>query len=221
MQEDAKHFVFDNFPLAISAKWVGNKTETENCDIIINDKHIEIKYVSSGNGTYYNTSLYCLEKYGFDIHKYLEESGIFLLLEEYQIPYSKTNKSPVNQTTSSHIRHNNPTLYQKIEELDQQMRSKLVNDLALFFNDNMDLAYDFYDDLINKNISKIKKSKPDELWVYNYIDKTSFLLDLSTKSNIQVMSGTNLGLTLNNLRIQIGWQNGNGLNNPTIRVFLI
>ena len=52
MQKDAKYFVSNNFPSANKAKWVGNNTETENCDIIIDNKHIEIKYVSSGNGTY-------------------------------------------------------------------------------------------------------------------------------------------------------------------------
>ena len=31
---------------------------------------------------------------------------------------------------------------------------------------------------------------------------------------------TDKGFKIGNIRFAIGWQNGNGLNNPTIRVFL-
>ena len=42
----------------------------------------------------------------------------------------------------------------------------------------------------------------------------------SLKADITQIRFTDKGMVIGNIRIAIGWQNGNGLNNPTIRVFL-
>ena len=41
------------------------------------------------------------------------------------------------------------------------------------------------------------------------------------KDNISTnIKATNTGLVIGNIRLAFSWQNGRGLNNPTIRVFL-
>ena len=48
------------------AIYIGNKTSNERGDIYLpdRDEYLEIKRVSSGTGTYYNTSIYYLSKFG-------------------------------------------------------------------------------------------------------------------------------------------------------------
>jgi hypothetical protein len=75
--------------------------------------------------------------------------------------------------------------------------------------------------MLSKNIGT--KQLPDKIIVFNYLDKTIRLIDnvtiLSFIQNKQFKKNP-LGLVFDNFRVAIGWQNGNGLNNPTIRVFI-
>lgn len=209
-----------------SATCVGNHTSTECGDILLkNGTHIELKRVSSGNGTYHNTSVFCLKDYGYDFKDYMTKFGLYDTIAKYfsNVTINKNNNSPVNIKTSSMIRHStNEEGKEAIIQTDKKMREAFVEDLAQYFNDNPDMAYNFIQDMLNKVRLKTKISyKPDRFIVYNY-DKDSITeinlqdIQLNTK-NIQ---NTNLGLLIGPLRIQIGWQNGTGLNNPTIRVFI-
>lgn len=63
---------------------------------------------------------------------------------------------------------------------------------------------------------------PDRMVVLNYrkgsvheVNLKNFQDNIST--NVRI---TNTGLVIGNVRVAFSWQNGVGLNNPTIRVFL-
>ena len=102
------------------------------------------------------------------------------------------------------------------------MREEFTKDIANYFINNTDKIYEFINDMINKNTETCQKNAPDRLIVYNYntdkikeINLNDFIKNIN--NNIQV---NQKGLVFGNIRIAFGWSNGNGLNNPTIRVFL-
>lgn len=208
------------------ASYIGNHTSTECGDIILdNHIHIELKRVSSGSGTYHNTSIFFFKDYGFDFKDYMSQYGLYDTIEKYfpSVTVSRTNNSPVNMQTSSAIRHSNNEEGKKaIVQIDEIMRAAFVKDLAKYFINNPNIAYNFAKDMLNKVRLRTRESyKPDRFIVYNYNKNTITEINLQdiefNKDNIQ---STDLGLLIGPLRIQIGWQNGTGLNNPTIRVFL-
>lgn len=224
MQEDAKNVA--DYLSATNATWVGNKTEQENCDIILNDnEHIEIKYVSQGTGTYFNTSIYEFAKYGFDFKEYLEKFNFYNLLSEYfssvGIVPNRKNKSPISRENSSIIRHKYTDIYEeKIKPVDEQMRKQFIADLINHFQNNTEDLYDLLTNLLNKNTATIKKGKPDRIIIYNYLKDTISEIDLASIDIKQKqLTFTEKGFSIGNIRLQIGWQNGIG-NNPTIRVFI-
>ncbi len=224
MNSDAEKVA--NFLNVSSAKWVGNYTSIQNCDIIADGNSIEIKYVSSGTGTYFNTTIYELEKYGFDLRTYMANFGLYNALidnfSQYGIKVSKTNKSPVSQTSSSIIRHQYDEIYKRnIIPIEQKMRQQFLLDLIKYFQHNTDELYHFLINMINKETTTIVKNKPDQFIVYNYNTKTISKIDLTqiNMGNLTITL-TDKGFIVGDIRVQIGWQNGNGLNNPTIRIFL-
>ena len=74
--------------------------------------------------------------------------------------------------------------------------------------------------MINKKTSTINKNKPDRIIVYNYTKNEISDINLNNLNYDDTISLTDKGFSVGDIRIQIGWQNGNALNNPTIRVFL-
>ena len=61
----------------------GLHTGNAEADLVLdNGQTIELKRVSSGSGTYYNTSIYHLTKYGFDFKDYLREFGLYDALRD-------------------------------------------------------------------------------------------------------------------------------------------
>ena len=209
------------------ASYAGNHTSTECGDIILNDNiHIELKRVSSnGSGTYHNTSIFFFKDYGYDFKDYMNQYGLYDVIEKYfpSVTVSRKNNSPVNVQTSSLIRHSDNTEgKQAIIQADEIMRTAFVKDLATYFSNNPEMAYNFIKDMLNKVRLKTRESyKPDRFIVYNYSKDTITEINLQEiQLNINNIKNTNLGLLIGPLRIQVGWQNGVGLNNPTIRVFL-
>jgi hypothetical protein len=210
-----------------TASYLGNHTANESGDILLdNGEVVEIKTVSAGSGTYFNTSIYYFDKFGFDFKKYMEECGLYDILEEIfgsKIKISRTNNSPVNQSNSSFIRHNYKELYEeKIVPIDNLMRIKFTQDVANYFSNNPDKVYEFISDMLEKNSSTSKKKSPDRMIVLNYHKKTVREIDLKNfKNNISTnIKATEKGLVVGNVRIAFSWQNGVGLNNPTIRAYL-
>ena len=210
-----------------TATYLGNHTANESGDILLDTGEIiEIKTVSAGSGTYFNTSIYYFSKFGFDFKKYMENYGLYDAIEQSFgsiVNVSRKNNSPVNQTDSSFIRHNRKSEWEeKIVPVDEAMRIKFTQDIADYFTQNSDKVYEFISDMLNKNSATSKKKSPDRMVVLNYkkgivreIDLKNFKNNIST--NIRT---TDKGLIIGNVRIAFSWQNGIGLNNPTIRVYL-
>ena len=82
MVQDAK-----NIAREIQGKqsvYIGRNTEKENCDLIVDGRQIEIKYVSLGNGTYLNTSVnYFSNRLGFTDFKEYTSKKLLPFLEKY------------------------------------------------------------------------------------------------------------------------------------------
>ena len=214
-----------------SSTYVGNLTCSATGDLMLdNGETVELKYVSNGNGTYHNTSIYYLQKFGFDFKQYMIDFGLLQTLEElfgdvYKI--SRTNKSPVNQATSSAIRDNYEDLYnEKIVPIDYQLRKTLTEDVYNYFMNNPEQAQIFLNDMINKVTLRTTstKTKPDHLIVFNYDKETISEIDCNSFKSDSIDPETtyksDLGFVLNGIRFAFSWQNGAGLYNPTIRVFV-
>ena len=210
-----------------TATYLGNHTANESGDILLdNGEVIEIKSVSAGSGTYFNTSIYYFNKFGFDFKKYMDKYSLYEVLENNFGNIIKINRkanSPVSQSNSSFIRHNYEDLYKEtIVPVDVNMREKFTEDIANYFINNPECVYEFISDMLEKNSSTSKKASPDRMIVLNYNKNTVREIDLNNfKNNISTnIRATEKGLVVGNVRIAFSWQNGVGLNNPTIRVYL-
>lgn len=224
--EDAKKLA--NYLKVDKAEYIGNHTVLASGDIYLplSNEYLELKYVSTGNGTYWNTSLSYFEKFGFNIQEYFKKFGLIQALEDTfgtHIQIKTNAKSPVSMADSSLIRYNYKDEYEtKIKPIDEQMRKAFVSDLAIYFQNNPDKTYELVNDILLKNSMTTQKSKPDRLIIYNYTKKTIKELNwnLFYKNQNDKIRATNKGLMIGDIRIAIGWQNGNGLNNPTLRAFI-
>lgn len=205
------------------AIWVGRQCGNEKCDIIVDQiRQIELKYVGSGTGTYLNASLsYFSDKLGFtSFTEYTHKTICPILEKEYGKSVYETF-SPVSMATSKDIRHNKTELYEQITKLDKEMRKQYVNDLFNYLKSNPDKLTLFITDCITKNINN--KSTPSELIIFNHNTKKIICYSKDTileKIKNKEIKNAGLSLVFDNFRVSIGWQNGNGLNNPTFRVFL-
>lgn len=217
-----------NFLGTHQATYLGNHTVSESGDILLdNNEIVEIKTVSAGSGTYFNTSIYYFLKYGFNFKDYMEKYGLYNVIEinfgDKGIIPNKKNNSPVNQTNSSLIRHNYETLWKtQIIPIDEIMRFNFIKDLADYFINSPEKIYEFISDMLNKTSLTSQKNAPDRLIVLNYTKSKVYEINLKQFFNniSNDIRATNKGLVIGNIRIAISWQNGLGLNNPTIRVFL-
>lgn len=230
MINDAFIFISQYDEVITSCEWIGNKTKTEDGDLIINNKKVEVKRVSENKGTYLNTSWKnCADKYGFELNsqKFLQENNLYTELEKQfgKNTFDTENASPFTQDQSSKIQKEHPEWYKKYSKLESVAREKIVTKVVTKLKNNDDLTAIFLGDIISKNISN--KKMPEKLVVYNYIKKAiTFNYDNKTLKymnkdySVTQSSRQKLGFSIGNFRIQIGWQNGAGLNNPTVRVFI-
>ena len=224
MYNDGKKIA--NFIGNYTAIYSGNHTATAAGDIILsNGENVEIKTVSAGTGTYFNTSIYYFLKWGFNFKDYMEKYGLYEAIDNgpWNIKANRKANSPISQTNSSFIRHNFLKNYENtVKLIDEKMREEFTKDIANYFINNTNKIYEFINDMISKNTETCQKGAPDRLIIYNYntdkikeINLSNFIKNIN--NNIQA---TQKGLIFGNIRVVFGWSNGNGLNNPTIRVFL-
>jgi hypothetical protein len=156
----------------------------------------------------------------------MDKCGLYEAIEQNFgtiVPVSRKNNSPVSQPNSSFIRHNYESKWKEnIVPVDEAMRMKFTEDIANYFTKNPDKVYEFISDILNKKSSTSKKTSPDRLVVLNYNKGTVREIDLKNfKENISTnIRATSKGLVIGNVRIAFSWQNGVGLNNPTIRAYL-
>lgn len=156
----------------------------------------------------------------------MEECGLYEAIKTAfgpEVTVNRKNNSPVTQATSSFIRHNYESEWkEKVVPVDVSMRMKFTQDIAKYFTQNPEKIYEFISDMLNKNSPTSKKTSPDRMIVLNYKNGTVREIDLAHfKENISTnIRVTEKGLVIGNVRIAFSWQNGIGLNNPTIRAYL-
>ena len=86
----------------------------------------------------------------------------------------------------------------------------------------LDNNYKFIYDIITKNTNG-KKTIPDSIIIYNH--KKEEIMEINKEYLTQLLDNNIIKLTgtsicFGKVRITFSWQNGVGLNNPTIRVFI-
>lgn len=238
MNEQAHDWVKRDFPYAYKSEYLGRKTTTADCDLIINDtEHVELKYVSEGNGTYLNTSVYYFKQFGFDFHEYMQNMGYLdFLVNLFGDIVSLKNNSPMNEANSSNIRNNQTDIYKKeIIPADEKIRKTFVNDLINYFSkpEHYNDLQTFGHQMLTKETPTSHKRNPDFVSVYGYKDsiirriypdqilKPNEPIVITQEKTVNRKKEPVFSIKLNKIiRVQIGWQNGTGLYNPTIRVFI-
>ena len=163
------------------------------------------------------------------ISDYIEGNNLSKVLYSPQIllkdKINILNESPVSEKMSSNIQKNEIEWYKKYSKKESIAREKLVSHVVTVLKNNPEVAAKFLSDIVSKKINC--KKMPDQLIVYNHEQqKITFVYDNKELKNmcndytVKQTTRQKLGFYLGNFRIQIGWQNGAGLNNPTIRVFI-
>lgn len=215
-------------------EYTGDLTALASGDIVLNDTNeiIEIKRVSASKGTYYNPSISSLMDYGFDFHNYMDEYFLYNALEDsFNGGYTVSHKnwSPISQKDSSEIREDWYELWQNnIVPIDKNMRKILTRDVINYFKANPKKFNNFVINMITKHSNTSRKRYPDRIIVFNYTRNTVESIDVMEllsheleEDNIQMLdSDSDFSFNIKNFRFTISWQNGIGLNNPTIRVYI-
>ena len=210
-------------------------TKYDNCDLIseYNDT-IEIKYVFSGKGTYYNTTMYYFynELHYKSIRDFLLNYKYYDFLESKGLKPNRENSSPYNIEKAKQI-INNKYLYQEIIQKERYIRELYRNYILDMLNNSPKDKLNFVKDMITKKSSN--KNNPDYIVVFNYRTKqhdvipTSYLTNKLHDAQISSVGSNSIiiepsgkdSLKIPQLFIvTLAWQNGTGLCNPTIRVFL-
>lgn len=210
---DAKNYL----PSRKGYSWIGDKYNDRGDIVQDGNVYWEVKYTSGSNGTWYNTSIYILDKYRIDYKSFLEP--LYILYEKNNIPYSKTNNSPVTMAMSKTIRHTNFELAEELRKTASNINIQVCLKLFNILSNDAELKNIFLNDMLFK---KTKRDIADFLFVYNYKKHTAKIIniyDIIVNNSIRI-NGQSL-IFGDKIRITLSWQNGAGLNNPTIRVFLI
>ena len=218
MNNDAETIA--NYLNATSAEYVGRKTSAANCDIIADSKEIELKY-SKDNGTYYNTSVSYFDQFGLvPFKQYLMDYGVLDFLAQYFGDKVYNNLSPVSAKEGSAWSKENPLAYEELIAIEAKARDAYVTQVFNYLMEDESRIKYFAQQMLTKETCG--KHTPDSVIIYHY--NTDKLIEF-TKEEILSMSDSTMtrsGSTFkfNDFHTTIAWQNGTGLNNPTIRVYL-
>jgi len=224
MNNDAQLLV--DFLNVKNSVYIGDKTSKENGDLLLDGKVTEIKYVSNDSkGTYYNTSVKYFENIGLpSFHDYLRDMGYLdFLLNLFPDMVKVDNSSPVTQAQSSIIRNQFKDVYEKeIKPREAAIRTKYVKDLYDIIKDSKAIQTEIARHMISKETSG--KEAPERLIAFEHESKKIFSVDRAElleygKTNTFELA-KNYSFVFDHFRMTIAWQNGTGLNNPTIRVYL-
>ena len=214
--------IIANYLNSANVRYIGNHTTNENGDLVVDDNVVELKYTDSSLGTYFNTSTEFIRHIGFTtFSEYLKSQGYYNDLSRLGIEVNFNNVSPVSMAVSKNIRHNNPELYKKIINIEKDYRLRYVAALYQYLMNNTEARLQFIKNLITKEASN--KSMPDRLIVFNH--DTKWIREYNKQDILTCLVNDNLALSGGTIKMYgvhftIAWQNGTGLNNPTIRVFL-
>lgn len=205
---------------ASSAEYMGRKTSLASCDIIADNKEIELKY-SKDNGTYYNTSVVYFDQFGLiPFKQYMIDYGVLSFLATYFGNKVYNNISPVSQKEGSVWSKENPEAYKQLIAIEAKARDAYVTQVFEYLTEDKSRVKYFAQQMLTKESSG--KHTPDSVIIYHH--NTDELIEF-TKDEILAMANspmTRSGYTFkfNGFHTTIAWQNGTGLNNPTIRVYL-
>ena len=210
-----------------TSEYIGRGTSSEKGDLILDGKVTELKCVEKNKGTYYNTSVSYLDKFGIkNPSAAYEEVGYRDWLAKLIMPYglkvtSKNDMSFVDHATSSKIQ-SLPIYKQKIVPLDKKLRAIYVKKLYEYFISHPDDMKTFILDMMDKTTKGI----PDQILIYNYYNDSMNLIQTNeiiadNTKNCVLQHTSDYSFTWgNSIRATISWQNGTGCNNFTIRVFI-
>ena len=220
MNSDIK--VIANYLNSSNVQYIGNHTANANGDLIVDNAIVELKYTDGSLGTYFNTSTEFVKHIGFTtFSEYLKSQGYYDVLSQLGIVVNMNNISPVSMAVSNYIRHNKPEVYKQVIDIEKDYRLRYVTLLYQYLIDNNEARLQFIKNLITKEASN--KNMPDRLIVFNHDTKwirefnKQDILTRLVDNNLTVSGGT---IKMYGIHFTIAWQNGTGLNNPTIRVFL-
>lgn len=202
--------------------YTGRKTSKASGDLICDEKIIELKYVSTGTGTYFNTSISFIDETGFEpFHSRLISSGYLdQLAKTFSGLISTTSLSPVSSSEKRKLIRSSPK-WDYFENFEGIIRKEYIKDFFAFLQENPDKLFLFIEGLLTKKIAS--KEIPNLIIVYNRTKKTFIKIsreEISSLISNQEIKNTGLSFSAPGYRFSFGWQNGNGLCNPTIRVFL-
>ena len=219
MNEDAKEIAA--YLNASTASYVGRQTSNQSCDLIADNKEIELKY-SKGNGTYYNTSVSYFDYYGLTPFKdFLIQYGVLDFLAQFFGDKVYKNLSPISQDESSAWRKAYPELYEQLIAIEAAAREAYAEYVFNYLIADPSHIEHFVHQMLTKETSG--KHTPDSIIIYHY--DTDKIVEFSKEEIMAMTSNSSIsrsGYTFkfNGFHTTIAWQNGTGLNNPTIRVYL-
>lgn len=202
----------------------GNYVGTQLGDIKVNNKSVELKYISRGTGTWHNTSM----AYFNHIKPYNE------FLKEHN--YYENLKAIVNEklivdggmSPIPNYKSLSKSQFDDITILESQLRELYVKMIYDYYKSNSEELKALYIDMLTKKRTGSNKSKgiPDLLIIQNSSTKnvnvlTKHFMKSLIKDGVENISNQGKSIKLGKyIRLAIGWQNHNGCSNPTIRVFL-
>lgn len=230
MFKHAKSFI-ENFEKKYfkinSMEWVGNKTSTENGDLIVNGLVVEVKYTEKGNATWLNTNMDRFhDTYGFPktYKDYMMEAGLYdILVKNLGEEVSLENVSPISDGARAK-KIQSMSFYKDYAKKENDVRTKYTSDVFKFLKNSPEVEKQFTLDVVTKGICQ--KTMPDFLCSFHYGDDSfesyskEDLMALYKDGKITQTSRQKLGFYAGKIQIAIGWQNCNGLCNPTIRGFI-
>lgn len=214
--------IIANYLNSSNIRYIGNHTANEDGDLVVDNTIVELKYTDGSLGTYFNTSTEFVKYIGFTtFSEYLKSQGYYNDLIQLGVEVNINNVSPVSMATSKDIRHNNPELYKQIIGIEKDYRLRYVALLYQYLISNNEARLQFIKNLITKEASN--KNMPDRLIVFNHDAK--WIREFKKQDILTRLEDNNLALSggtikMYGIHFTIAWQNGTGLNNPTIRVFL-
>ena len=213
--------------------YCGRQTSNALGDFMTSDgKSIELKYVyGNTSGTYHNTSIdYFQSLCMFSYHNWLEHFGYMEWLQSVipdDIDINCNANSPLKYSDASKLRNEYPSIARLISNHELPIR-RLYTSYVSTYIDAFSLEGIVISDMINKKKTSDGQYKgiSDVIVVCNSktgdirtIDKDDLIAKTSDNYKMHV---TDTSIVFDGLmRLAIGWQNGNGMNNPTIRAFLI
>lgn len=219
MNEDAAAIA--SYLNATSAEYMGRKTSTASCDIIADDKEIELKY-SKGNSTYYNTSITYFDQFGLvPFKQYMIDYGVLPFLATYFGDKVYDNISPVSAKEGSDWKEKNPEAYKQLISIEAKARNAYVTQVFEYLSKDESRVKYFAEQMLTKENSG--KHTPDFVIIYHH--DTDKIIEFTKDEILAMMTNSSIirsgySFKFNGFRTTIAWQNGTGLNNPTIRVYL-